>query len=397
MFVAENAPAGPWVVESIPQDTFKAYFDVVDDWQDITSAIYRGRPGIPVTRQEYFRLDLTTLPWGGPNETYLEISSKSAGSRFIIYPEPPVGTVVLYGQYPVWEVSGTAIRATDDARISQFQLDFRDGGASSFEIVGTASVGGVTVPGQFVSATLLPPTYFGNAKAVLDAGAIASLLGGAGSSCDVTIEELAGDLRPTSPVQVFYIGFDNFIDSYQFDVPHPNGSPVSGEFRCTRSANSPVPTEDGGLEATDAGVVLRAGQQQYTYTVDHLQLDGGVVTPPLVAPPQAILVGGLSAPGIVSASPTVSWGAPSTGDATYYQVIVRRVTRTANSFVRSVIGVFYTTSTQVQIPRGVLVPGERYIFQVSAIYTQPSASGRPWKPELPVSVGSRDSTVVFVK
>lgn len=397
VFVAENAPAGPWVVESIPQDTFKAYFDVLDDSQDITLVVNPGRPGIPVTRLDYFRLDLTTQPWGEPTETSIQISSRSAGSRFIIYPEPPLGTVVLYGQYPAEDVRGPAIRASDDVRISQFQLNSRDGGATSDEIVGSASVAGVTVPGQYVSATLLPPTYFGNAKAVLDAGAIASLLGGTGNSCAITIEELAGDLRPISPVQVFNIAFENFIDSYQFDVPHPSGSPVSAEFRCTLRSASPVPTADGGLEASDAGFVLQATQDVSTYTVDRLQLDGGVVTPPLVAMPQAILVDGLSSPGVVSASPTVSWSAPSTGNTTYHQVIVRRLTRTGNSFVRSAIALFYTTGMRVQIPRGVLVSGERYAFQVSAISTQPSGSGRPWKLALPISVGSRGAPIVFVK
>lgn len=398
VFVAENAPAGPWVIESSPQDTFSVYFDVSDDSHDITSAIYAGRPGVPVTRSEYFRLDLTTQPWGeGPNETYLQISSRSAGSRFYIYPELPVGTVALYGQYPAVAVSGTAIRANDDARVSQFQLAFRDGGASSFEIVGSAAVSGLTVPGQIVSATLLPPSNIESANAILDAGAVASLLGGAGFLCSITIDELQGNFRTIGAPQVFFIEFHNIIDSYRFDVPNPNGARASGEFRCTRPSGSPVPTADGGLEANDAGVILSSGQQQYTSTVNYLELDGGVVMPPLIAMPQAILADGLSAPGIVSASPTVSWSAPSTGNATYYEVIVRRVTRTGNSFVRSVIAFFYTASTRVQIPRGVLVAGERYVFQVSAIQTQPAEPGRPWKPALPLSSGSGHSTIVLVK
>lgn len=397
VFVAENAPAGPWVIESIPQDSFKAYFDVLDDWQDITSVISLGRPGIPVSRQEYFRLDLMTQPWGEPGLSSLQISSRSAGSRFIIYPEPPVGTVVLYDQYPAVEARGPAIRTTDDARISQFQVVFRDGGAASSEIVGSAEVSGFMLPGQYVSATLLPSANVGNAMAVLDAGAIALLLGGAGGTCGITIEELAGDLRPLIAVQVYYIDFESIFDSYQFNVPHPSGSPVSAEFRCTLRSASPVPTADGGLETSDAGFVLQAAQDSSTYTVDRLQLDGGVVTPPLVAMPQAILVDGLSSPGVVSASPTVSWSAPSTGNTTYYQVIVRRLTRTGSSFVRSVIALFYTTGMRVQIPRGVLVSGERYAFQVSAISTQRSGSGRPWKLALPIGVGSRGSPIVFVK
>lgn len=397
VFVAENAPAGPWVIESIPQDTFKAYFDVLDDRQDITSVIYAGRPGIPVTRLDYFRLDLMTQPWGEPSYSYLQISSRSAGSRFFLYPEPPVGTVVLYGQYPSDEVIGTAIRPSDDARLSQFGANSHDGGAISLEIVGTADVTGASLPGQLVSATLLPPGDFGSAKAVIDAGTIASLLGGTGFYCGITVEELAGDLRTIGAAQVFTIGFENISASYQFVVPHPSGNPVSGELRCTRLSSSPVPTADGGLEANDAGVVLRPGQQLYTYTLDHARLDGGIITSPLAALPQAILVDGLSEPGIVSASPTVSWGAPSTGNATYYEVIIRRMTRTGVSFVRSVIAFFYTTGTRVQIPRGVLAAGERYVFQVSAIQTQPSDPRRPWKPALPLSSGSGHSTIVFVK
>ncbi|MDP1921688.1 MAG: fibronectin type III domain-containing protein [Myxococcales bacterium] len=397
VFVAENAPAGPWVIESIPQDTFKAYFDVLDDSQDISLATYLGRPGIPVTRAEYFRLDLMTQPWGGPRETSLQISSRSAGSRFILYPESPLGSVGVYGPYTASAVSGTAIRTTDDARISQFQVVFRDGGAVSSEIVGSAAVGGVTLPGPYVSAILLPVANVGNAKAVLDAGTIASLIGGAGFSSGITIEELAGDLRPLIAAQVFYIDFENVFDSYQFNVPHPSGSPVSAEFRCTLPSASLVPTADGGLEASDAGFLLQAAQDQSAYTIDYLHLDGGVVTPPLVGMPQAILVDGLSVPGVVSASPTVSWSAPATGNTTYYQVIVRRLTRSGNSFVRSVIALLYTTGMRVQIPRDLLVSGERYGFQVSAISTQPSESRRPWKLKLPISVGSRESPIVFVK
>ena len=397
VFIAENAPAGPWVIESNPQDAFRAYFDVSDDWQDITSSIFLGRPGIPVTRLDRFRLDLMTQPWGDPTYSYLQISSGSAGSRFFLYPEPPAGTVVVSGQYPADQVVGTAIRPSDDARISQFGERVHDGGAFTSEIVGTADVSGTALPGQVVSAALLPTGSFGSARAVIDAGTVAAFLGSSDFFCDVLIEEVVGGVRSLSAPQVFSIEFTRILESYQFDVPHPSGSPVSAHVQCTHPSGSPVPTADGGLEATDAGVVLRAGQLQYTYTVDNVRLDGGVVTPPLVAMPQAIVVDGLSSPGIVSASPTVSWSAASTGAAAYYEVIARRVTRNGNSFVRSVIAFFYTTSTRVQIPRGVLAAGERYVFQVSAIQTQPSEPGRPWKPALPLSGGSGNSTIVFVK
>jgi hypothetical protein len=397
LFVVENAPAGPWMIEAIPPNNFRTYYDVSGDQHDITSRTQLGRPGVPVTRQDFIFLDLTVQPWGEPGTHHLQLSSRSAGSRFHIYPEPAPGTVLLYGQYPSDSVHGPAIRPSDDLRVSQFGTSFRDGGAASLEIVGSVLLTGATVPGQFVSGTLVPPNGVGTARVRLDAGALEPLVGGPVSSCDVRLEEVAGDARLLNPPEVFSIGFSHMsFDTYEFAVPHPSGHPVSSWVMCTRLTSSQVPTADGGFEASDAGV-LRAGLNAFLHAVDRLSLDGGTATQPSAGVPRNIRVDGLGTPGLVSATPTVSWEAPMTGDATFYEVFVRRVTRTANTFVRSAIAFVYTTQTQVQIPAGVLVPGERYAFQISAFRLASPDPRRPWKQLMPMSSGVAHSPIVYAR
>ncbi|MBL8917613.1 MAG: hypothetical protein JNJ54_02035 [Myxococcaceae bacterium] len=232
----------------------------------------------------------------------------------------------------------------------------------------------------------------------MDAGTIATLLGGPINACSVRVEEASGALRPIGAPGVFSIEFSHLdFEVYEFEVPHPGGLPTGALVECTRLTSSPVPTIDGGLETNDGGVVLRAGLISTTATFDHLRLDGGVATPPRIAVPEAILVDGLSAPGIVSATPTLLWSAPPSGTPTFYEILIRRVTRTANSFVRSAIAFLYTSRTQLQIPSELLVAGERYVFQVSAVQTGAPEPGRPWLTAVPVSLAATSSTIVIVK
>ncbi|WNG48103.1 hypothetical protein F0U60_31155 [Archangium minus] len=97
---------------------------------------------------------------------------------------------------------------------------------------------------------------------------------------------------------------------------------------------------------------------------------------PRITPPWDLAVDGRSAQQALtlgSLTPRITWKAPLVGTPSAYQV---RISRLAVSGTRTdpyIVATLHTTSTFVDVPPGILQPGQKYAVNVSA-YLTPSAS-----------------------
>lgn len=391
VFVAEHAPSGAWVVEARTPGGRPTYFDVTDDQNDVSSTVYWGRPGIPVTNTALLSFDLTVQPWDESDS--LELVSESAGSRFIVEPPLNSGEVRFIGQRASSFVQGPAIESSDDLRISQFQTTISDSGVEVARIVGTASLSGISVPGSIVAATLVPPAAIGRVSLRVDGGFLLAALAGE-PGCSLDISEEIGGVRTLNPPGVWYANSSRET-SLDFAVPHRVGARASGSVRCSRNSTVPIPLPDGGFERTDAGQI-RVSLGTTVATSDHLSLDGGIFTSPSVSAPQLILVDGQTAPTLASQSPVVAWSPPFAGSPNRFQVVVRKITLSGSTVRRDIVSTLYTTGNSTRIPSGVLLRGERYTLEVFGIQAAAHVAARPWKFSLPLSFGATFSTVFVV-
>jgi hypothetical protein len=77
----------------------------------------------------------------------------------------------------------------------------------------------------------------------------------------------------------------------------------------------------------------------------------------------------------VSATPTISWTAPTIGTVNAYQVYIGMLINPASTIQNIPVANFITTGTSVSIPPGLLSAGTEYIAQINAIYDAAGCAG----------------------
>lgn len=117
------------------------------------------------------------------------------------------------------------------------------------------------------------------------------------------------------------------------------------------------------------------------WVADELDRLDGTAVEPRIGPPQNVTVDGQATVdpfSLVSATPTVSWEPPETGDPDHYRVIL--LTGSAGPMTRS--AVLSTVDTSVRIPPGLLAPGFVAFF-VQAIDGNSDIQSRPFRLTYP--------------
>jgi hypothetical protein len=109
---------------------------------------------------------------------------------------------------------------------------------------------------------------------------------------------------------------------------------------------------------------------------------GPLVIQPLVGPPRALMVDGLPATGAplegISTTPLVSWQAPETGTPDFYRVLVYALgASAAGETTATFVSDFFTESTSLRFPEGILESGKHYYLRVRA------AKSSRWSPDKP--------------
>jgi len=95
----------------------------------------------------------------------------------------------------------------------------------------------------------------------------------------------------------------------------------------------------------------------------------------------------------VGASPRLSWQAPAVGAPDRYLVTVRRLFATGPRSESRTVGRFYTSSTTMDVPPGVLLPGEVYFLTISAIAAGTPVN-EPARSQLPYAFATLMSALI---
>jgi hypothetical protein len=106
---------------------------------------------------------------------------------------------------------------------------------------------------------------------------------------------------------------------------------------------------------------------------------GSTLTLPTPTSPIKPLAGVVSAPTVngvnffnnvsgVETTPTLSWSPPTVGAANNYLVGISQLSNSAGNTVINPVASFYTQSTSLIVPPGVLSAGQAYVFEISSEY-----------------------------
>lgn len=100
---------------------------------------------------------------------------------------------------------------------------------------------------------------------------------------------------------------------------------------------------------------------------------------------------------VLSTTPTLSWGAPTLGSATGYEIEIFSLSAVGADSLLEPAGELLTTATSVQVPPGLLTAGHSYVFRVSAV-SEPGKNYNtaPFRHAFPRSVAQALSGVTTV-
>nr|HEX4313596.1 hypothetical protein [Kofleriaceae bacterium] len=109
---------------------------------------------------------------------------------------------------------------------------------------------------------------------------------------------------------------------------------------------------------------------------------------PAVTPVTDVQVNGQAIDGATATgtTPTLSWTAPATGTITGYTIVIEQVANHTNATQVTEVGVVNTKATSVQIPPGMIVPGENVGYQfIITAFAEPGfdPSHSPFQQKLP--------------
>ncbi|MFE8595864.1 hypothetical protein [Archangium violaceum] len=113
---------------------------------------------------------------------------------------------------------------------------------------------------------------------------------------------------------------------------------------------------------------------------------------PRITPPWDLAVNGSNAQQaltLASLTPRITWKAPLVGSPSAYRVRLSRLSVSSTRTVASVVGNLHTSETFVDVPPGILQPGQKYAITVYAYHTPGVALAvRPYVMESLVDIAS---------
>ena len=106
---------------------------------------------------------------------------------------------------------------------------------------------------------------------------------------------------------------------------------------------------------------------------------GNTVALPTASAPLSLMVGTVQQPAVGGADffanhsgigfmPTLTWKPPTTGTAHAYSVLVYQLSNNAGSTQATAIARLQTQGTSITIPPNLLIAGQTYVFQITALY-----------------------------
>ena len=204
---------------------------------------------------------------------------------------------------------------------------------------------------------------------------------GPGAIEDATQQLIAIDALPDANNRGFY---GNSPDLVEFVDPPAGATDLDDTF----TYGNPFVPQTGGstwdefvLARYNFKVPLKAPGASSTTTLEGgCEVDAKVsdvkTTPavtPLVSPVTGVMVNGMdafTAQTGVTATPTLSWTAPTTGTVFQYNVVIFALTKNGGASVTTQIASFQTTGTSFQIPDTLLMSNIAYVAQISGTTQQ---------------------------
>jgi hypothetical protein len=117
-------------------------------------------------------------------------------------------------------------------------------------------------------------------------------------------------------------------------------------------------------------------------------------TLPTSTQPLALLVSGPTKPTVngqsfasnlsgIGLTPKLTWGAPATGKAAYYQLFLWKLSKSGTGSAVTLYAILQTSATSLTLPPGLLNTGDAYVFDLWAYSVQGFSAVQPLKLKLP--------------
>jgi hypothetical protein len=100
---------------------------------------------------------------------------------------------------------------------------------------------------------------------------------------------------------------------------------------------------------------------------------------------------------ISSATPTLSWQAPAVGTASLYLIRVYQFVVTNGSPSLQLDGNFFSSTTSVMVPQGLMTSGNSYCFVIESLYRHNIGGVAPYQETFPEGVADLGSGVITVR
>ena len=107
---------------------------------------------------------------------------------------------------------------------------------------------------------------------------------------------------------------------------------------------------------------------------------------PMVTPVQGPRIAGLdflSAQVGVGLAPVLSWQAPAMGTPSVYELNLYRLGTYGNTTTSVLVATFRTQQAGLQLPAGVLLTGNTYVFRIRTIQQNKDMSAMPYRYTMP--------------
>jgi hypothetical protein len=213
----------------------------------------------------------------------------------------------------------------------------------------------LNVNGADIAAATLaanPGATFGSTFVGLDIFPGSMAHGWSGAAPDLVSYDLNGDASP------FTVNAD--LGDVMYGNPFPRAFTLFAVYQYSAQTSYLAPGA-----STPAAVTTYAA--------------GNTITLPTATKPLRLMVGPVQRPAVggvdffanqsgIGLMPTIHWKPPNVGIAHAYQVLVYQVTNTDGITAASAIARLQTQGTSITIPPNVLIAGQAYVFQITAIH-----------------------------
>jgi hypothetical protein len=213
-------------------------------------------------------------------------------------------------------------------------------------------------------------------------------------------EALAPDVHASAALTGHYVrispvpgglsrGYFGYM-AYILHVFRGSGSTVAGDL----VFSNPYPGSELVVRShTDFSIQFQLpGTTALSFPVTFLQLERfidvtGSPLRPIVSPPRAVMINGLSANvdrAGVGTTPVISWSPPSIGTPDDYRVLIHRLFDSGGATQSNNTWIFYTRETSLQLPPYAFPAGDTYFLEIEArINTGVDIEETPFERGLP--------------